>query len=66
MSNTSNEQLESRAWEMMEYWVNTLWARLIQRDIDTNDLEALKYHVDQAEREANMQETYVPLEDPRV
>lgn len=56
MSNTINETLLSRAWEMIEYWTGTMHARVIERDLQENDLEALRYHVDQAEREMSIQE----------
>lgn len=62
MSNKSNDILMERANEQLEYWTGTLWERLIQRDIDTQDLEALAYHVTQAEREQAIQEDSTILE----
>ena len=56
MSNQSNDQLYDKALEVMEYWTGTMWERVIQRDLDTDDLEALKYHVDQAYKEMALQE----------
>lgn len=45
------------AEEMLEYWDGTMWARVIERDLQTDDLEALHYHVSQAEKERSIQET---------
>lgn len=51
MSNTTNTELYDRAEAMLDVWVNTMHARLIQRALDAQDLEALRYHVANAERE---------------
>lgn len=56
MSNASNESLMEHAADMLDYWSGTMHARIIQRDIDANDLEALAYHVDVAHAEMRMQE----------
>ena len=56
MSNTTNDLLLDKVGELMDYWVGTLWDRLMQRDLDHNDYEALKYHADQAYREMMLQE----------
>ena len=56
MSNIQNDNLFERAEEQLEYWTNTMWARVIEADIDRNDLEALSYHVNEAEREMAIQE----------
>ena len=56
MSNTTNDKLMDSAQDMLEYWAGTLWERIIQRDLDANDLEALHYHVAQAYKEYSIQE----------
>ena len=43
---------------MTEYWTGTMHARILERDIEANDLEALRYHLVQAEHEMKMQEDY--------
>ena len=58
MSNTTNDELLDRAREMTEYWTVTMHARILERDIEANDLEALRYHLVQAEHEMKMQEDY--------
>lgn len=45
MSNTTNTTLIERANELMEHYAGTVAERVLQRDIDANDLEALRYHV---------------------
>lgn len=61
MSNEINTELLERAATQIDYWQGTMHARVIERDIETNDLEALRYHVDQAEREMYAQETFHPV-----
>jgi hypothetical protein len=56
MSNVTNDILMDRAREQCEYWTGTMHERIIQRDIEANDLEALHYHVAEAEKEMHMQE----------
>lgn len=56
MSNNSNSNLFERAQELLEYWDGTMWARVIERDINENDLEALYYHCAQAEKERSIQD----------
>ena len=58
MSNDVNTILCERAAEQMEYWAGTMWERIIQRDLDTDDWEALRYHVVLAEKEMALQEDY--------
>lgn len=62
MSNNVNTQLFERAAEMIDYWTGTLHDRLIQRALDSNDLEALDYHVRNAEAEMRLQEDN-PIEE---
>ena len=57
MSNQINDTLFDQARELAEYWVGTMWARLIEQDIDNNDLEALKYHIAQSKAEMSLQES---------
>ena len=56
MSN-NNDNLMERAAEAMDEWQGTMWARVIERDLEVNDLEALKYHLAQAEAEQAIQES---------
>lgn len=65
MSNQVNTNLLEKANEMCEYWTGTMHERVIQRDIEANDLEALQYHVAEAEREMRLQEDsiLVPLRE---
>lgn len=66
MSNQANTQLMERAQEAMEYWTGTMHERVLQRDIDSGDVEALRYHLVEAEREMAIQESppfYNPTDD---
>lgn len=56
MSEQSNTNLFERASEVIDYFENELPARVIQRDIDANDLEALAVHVKEAEAMIAVQE----------
>lgn len=56
MSTDSITQLLEQASELLEEVTGTMWERIIQRDLDTQDYEALKYHVARAESELAMQE----------
>lgn len=39
----------------LEYWGSTaMWGRLIERDINDNDLEALEFHVNEANAQMSM------------
>lgn len=58
MSNTINDTLMDKTQELLDYWTGTLWERIIQRDLDANDMEALQYHVDKAWAEMVLQEEY--------
>ena len=58
MSNNVNTELLERAADMIDYWAGTLHERILTRDIDSNDLEALAYHVAQSEAEMRLQEDY--------
>lgn len=58
MSLEGNTQLLERASELLEEVTGTMWERIIQRDLDTQDYEALRYHVAKAEAELAMQEEY--------
>lgn len=43
------------AEEALSFWEpDSMWSRLIERDIDANDLEALAFHVKQANTEKDM------------
>ena len=56
MYDTLEVELQNRVSKQLEYWSGTMHERLIQRAMDNNDTEALKYHVTEAEREYAMQE----------
>lgn len=56
MSNLTNDKLLDRAREMQEYWVGTLWERMIAHAVESNDLEAVARLVREAEAEAAIQE----------
>lgn len=56
MSNITNNQLIDHAREVLEEVSGTLWERLIEEDIKRNDLEALKFHVNMAEKELAIEE----------
>lgn len=56
MSNQLNTELIERVQELCEYWAGTMHERVLQRDLDTDDFEALKYHADQAQAEMRLQE----------
>ena len=45
MSNQTNTLLLEWAGELMEYFTGTVAERVLQRDIDAGDLEALRFHV---------------------
>ena len=53
---SSNTELLERAAEALEYWTGTMHGRIIERDLKSNDLEALSYHLRQAEAEMQIQE----------
>lgn len=56
MSNKYNDELLDRVREAMEYWTGTMHERILQRDLDADDLEALRHHLVEAEREMAIQE----------
>jgi len=67
MSNQSNERLAEVAREFMEELTGTIWERLLERDLEANDLEALRYHIAQAQAELAIQEeSYLTEEDMEV
>lgn len=56
MSTETNTRLYERAQEAISYWEGTMWERILLRDMKAVDLEALKYHVSEAEKEQAVQE----------
>jgi hypothetical protein len=62
VSNKINDELIERVEELMEYWTGTMWERVLRRDLDTNDLEALQFHLVESYREMAIQENY-PIQD---
>jgi hypothetical protein len=63
MSKEQNTLLLERASEQIDYWTGTMHARVIEADIDRDDLEALREHVVQAEREMAIQEDPIMNEE---
>lgn len=53
MSVETNSQLLDRAAEMIEFWTGTALSKVLQADIERNDLDALRGHVNQAEAQAS-------------
>lgn len=56
MSNQVNTELLERAAVQIDYWEGTLIAKSLRRDIETNDLEQLKYDLAKAEAQAAQEE----------
>jgi len=50
MSNNENTRLFERAAECLSYFEGKLPAKLIQHDLDNDDLESLNQHVNEFER----------------
>lgn len=49
MSQSTNDKLLERAYEMIEYWQGTVQARKIEFYLYRNDLENLRHAVQEAE-----------------
>lgn len=66
MSNLTNTLLLEQANDLMEYFTGTLHERLMQRALDTNDLEALRHHVVEAAAQRAIEEDngLVPMPEP--
>jgi hypothetical protein len=62
MSDYIADKLYDQVAELVSYWEGTLWARMLERDLDTNDMEALHFHAQQAYAEMQLQESYNPGE----
>lgn len=56
MSHEVNTILLERAQDLMEYFAGTYVERVLQRDVDAMDLEALKYHISEYEAQRTMEE----------
>lgn len=56
MSVQSNDGLQERAAELIEEYAGTMWARILVRDIESGDLESLKFHVGQATAQSRLEE----------
>lgn len=53
------DNVMQQAEEALEYWnSSTMWGRLIERDINDNDLEALRFHVDEANAQMEMCQSF--------
>lgn len=46
MSNKINDELMDRVGELIEYYLSNMEGRILQSDMERNDLESLKYHAD--------------------
>lgn len=49
-------ETRDRVSKMLEYWSGTIHTRLIQRALDSDDSEALMYHLSEAEAQYAVQE----------
>lgn len=58
MSNNINSVLFDRASEMITYFEGKLPAKVIEADLDRNDLEALQVHVANAEAVAAQEQMH--------
>lgn len=56
MSSDVNTQLFERAAEMVDYYEGTVIAKVIEKNIEDNDLDALRENVTRAEAQASEQE----------
>jgi hypothetical protein len=56
MSNPINDLLFGRAAEMIDYFEGKLPAKLIEKDLELNDLDSLYKHVRDAEALASQEE----------
>lgn len=56
MSHEVNTILIERAGDLIDYFAGTYVARVLQRDVDANDLEALKFHVSEYEAQRMIEE----------
>lgn len=56
MSDSTNTNLLERAAEMVDYWGDTTAGKVIEADLERNDLDALNKHVCEAEAIASQQE----------
>lgn len=66
MSNKYNEELLLQASELMDYWTGTMHERILQRDIDSHDYEALQYHLSLARAEMAIQEDSAIVDMPNM
>lgn len=57
MSTQVNTQLLERAADCIDYFDGKMPAKLIEKDLETNDLESLLVHVTQAEKMIMEQES---------
>lgn len=48
MSNTANEQLLEEAAFYIDYFTDTTLGKMLQHDVEKNDLEQLQQHVNDA------------------
>lgn len=56
MSEQSNVELLERAAEMIDYFEGTVVAKVIEKNMEDNDLDALAANVNKAEAEASQEE----------
>lgn len=56
MSNQVNTLLLEQAGDLIDYYEGTYVARVLRRDVEANDLEALKFHVSEYQAQRFMEE----------
>lgn len=56
MSHPVNDQLYDRARDLMEVYTGGMQERILQSDLDRNDLESLRYHVSMFEAEQSIED----------
>ena len=65
MSKQANTDLLELAHEHSEYWTGTLMGKLIDHDVETNDLESLEAHLKESSN-LMFEAEYNPNESPLV
>lgn len=53
------KNIMERAEGALEYWdEDSMWARLIERDLKFEDYEALEYHLNEADSQKHIQDSF--------
>jgi len=63
MSNITNDALLEEAAFYADYFVGTVMGKILQADLDANDLEGLRFHLNDARRTAYELE-FNPIGEP--